>query len=232
HVRTWAIRFLTDNWPLDTVVSQRPGGKSEEQPRSNSLSPLAESARLSELPRDPLSPLGERARVRGYRTLEELISLAKTDNSGLVRLALASTLQRLPVSKRANLAAPLLAHTEDATDHNLPLLIWYGLIPVGDAYPAALAKLAAKTELPVTRKFIARRLSEDIEKNPAPLNELLKIATGKAAAFQADILNGMSDGLIGWRKARKPAAWDALAAKLASAPILRDRVRELSVVFG
>src|SRR5439155_11255936 len=41
HVRTWAIRFLTDNWPLDTVMSQRPGGKSEEQPRSNSLSPLA-----------------------------------------------------------------------------------------------------------------------------------------------------------------------------------------------
>src|SRR6266480_1475210 len=29
HVRTWAIRFLTDSWPLDTVMSQRPRGKSE-----------------------------------------------------------------------------------------------------------------------------------------------------------------------------------------------------------
>src|SRR5439155_6709839 len=169
----------------------RPGGKSEEQPRSNSLSPLAESARLSELPRDPLSPLGERARVRGYRTLEELISLAKTDDSGLVRLALASTLQRLDVSKRADLAAPLLAHKEDANDHNLPLLIWYGLIPVADADPVALATLAAKCELPLTRKLITRRLSEDMEKNPSPLNELLQLTAAKPEAFQADILNGM-----------------------------------------
>ena len=32
HVRTWAIRFLTDDWPLDTVMSQRPVGKSEILP--------------------------------------------------------------------------------------------------------------------------------------------------------------------------------------------------------
>src|SRR5205823_14179755 len=54
------------------------------------------------------------------------------------------------------------------------------------------------------------------------------------AAIQADILNGMSDGLIGWRKARKPASWDALATKLANSSdaVLRDRVRDLSVLFG
>jgi len=92
-------------------------------------------------------------------TLEEFVRAAKTDTSGLVRLALASTLQRLPVSQRADLAAPLLARKEDASDHNLPLLIWYGLIPVADADPAALARLAAKSELPLTRKFIARRLA-------------------------------------------------------------------------
>src|SRR5207237_3447879 len=31
HVRTWAIRFLTDTWPLDTVMSQRPIEKSKIQ---------------------------------------------------------------------------------------------------------------------------------------------------------------------------------------------------------
>src|SRR5213594_2847560 len=156
----------------------------------------------------------EQSLMTSAATLKELVGVAKTDASGLVRLALASTLQRLPVSQRADLAAPLLAHSEDANDHNLPLLIWYGLIPVADTDPFALATLAAKCELPLTRKFIARRLAEDIETNPAPLNDLVQFAASKSVALQADILNGMSEGLIGWRKATKPAAWDALAAKV------------------
>ena len=206
HVRTWAIRFLNDAWPLDTVMSQRPKAKSGTGPSA------APSASL----------------------WAEFVRLANNDRSGLVRLALASTLQRLPVAERPGLAAALLGHKEDANDHNLPLLIWYGLIPVADANPAALASVAAKAELPLTRKFIARRLAEDIEKNPAPLNQLIKLATAKPAAFQADILDGMADGLTGWRKAAKPAAWDALAQKLAHSgdPALRDRARDLSVLFG
>jgi hypothetical protein len=44
----------------------------------------------------------------------------------------------------------------------------------------------------------------------------------------------MVEGLTGWRKATKPAAWDALAQKLgnSSDAALRDRVRDLSVLFG
>ena len=204
HVRTWAIRFLTDTWPLDTVMSQRPLAKSQI--------------------RNPKSKI----------EFAEFVRLAETDASGLVRLALASTLQRLAVSQRADLAAALLAHKEDASDHNLPLLIWYGLIPLADADPAALARLAAKSEFPLTRKLIARRLAEDIEKNPAPLDNLLKVTTTSPVAFQTDILNGMTGGLMGWRKARKPAAWDAFATKLANSSDagLRDLVRDLSVLFG
>ncbi|PYM10103.1 MAG: hypothetical protein DME18_16920, partial [Verrucomicrobia bacterium] len=213
HVRTWAIRFLTDNWPLDTVMSQRPIGKTEIRNTKYEM---------------PGSLMTSAA------TLKELVRGAKTDPSGLVRLALASTLQRLPVSQRVDLAAALLAHMEDANDHNLPLLIWYGLIPVADADPAALATLAANAELPLTRKLIARRLAEDIEKNPAPLNQLLQLSTAKPVAVQTDILNGMADGLTGWRKATKPAAWDALAQKLARSQdaALLDHVRDLNVLFG
>jgi putative membrane-bound dehydrogenase-like protein len=206
HVRTWAVRYLVDTWPLDTVMSQRPMPNSE---REQGFAPAT-------------------------AILRALIDLARSDASGLVRLALASTLQRLPVSQRAELAESLVAHKEDANDHNLPLLIWYGLIPVADADPDALVRLAAQSELPLTRKLMTRRLAEDIENNPAPLNDLLKLTASKPAAFQTDILNGMTDGLIGWRKARKPAAWDALATNLAksSDAHLRDRVQELSVLFG
>jgi putative heme-binding domain-containing protein len=210
YVRAWAIRFLTDNWPLDTMMSRRPVAKSEIRNQNAEVEPSLVTA------------------------LEEFVRLAKTDASGLVRLALASTLQRLPVSQRAGLAAALLAREEDANDHNLPLLIWYGLIPVADTDPAVLATLAAKSELPLTRKLIARRLAEDIEKNPAPLNQLLKLTAAKPEAFQSDILHGMADGLTGWRKAAKPAVWDALAGKLENSPdaILRAQARDLSVLFG
>ena len=213
HVRTWAIRLLTDTWPLDTVMSQRPGGKSEVQ------NPKSEM-QLSVVPFAP--------------TLAELIHLAKTDMSGLVRLALASTVQRLPVSQRVELAAALVGRKEDANDHNLPLLIWYGLIPLADANSATLPTLAVKCELPLTRKLITRRLAEDIEKNPAPLNELVKLTAAKPETFQTDILDGMAEGLAGWRKAAKPAAWDALAERLAHSDdgALRDRARDLSVLFG
>ncbi len=213
HVRTWAIRFLTDAWPLDTVMSQRPAGTSEiRNSKSEVEKDLAASA----------------------ATLKELVRMAKTDPSGLVRLALASTLQRLPVLQRADLAAALAARKEDADDHNLPLLIWYGLIPVAEADATAVASLAAKIELPLTRKLIARRLAEDLERNPTPLNQLLRLTAAKPPAFQADILNGLADGLAGWHKATKPAAWDALASKLGNSAdaALRDRVRDLSVVFG
>jgi putative membrane-bound dehydrogenase-like protein len=201
HVRTWAIRLLSDSWPLDTATSMRPVGRTD--------SPAA-------------------------KTTREFSRLAKTDPSGLVRLALASTLQRLPVSQRAELATPLLAHAEDATDHNLPLLLWYGLIPVGETFPATLAKLAAECELPLTRKLIARRLGEDIEKNPVPLNDLLTVTATKSPAYQADILTGLTEALRGWRKAQKPASWDAFqkTSTAASDPELRNQVRDLSVLFG
>ncbi len=202
HVRAWAVRLLTDAWPLDTVMSVRPAGRADFH---------APDAVVAELTR-----------------------AAREDKSGLVRLALASALQRLPAAQRIGLAAALMAHAEDAGDHNLPLMIWYGLIPLGDSEPAALAGLADGCALPVTRRFIARRLAEHIAKNPAPLNTLIELASAKPETFQADILGGISDGLTGWRKAVKPAAWDALAAKLAAASDakLRERVRDLSVLFG
>jgi putative heme-binding domain-containing protein len=97
-----------------------------------------------------------------------------------------------------------------------------------------LAQLGGGCELPLTRKLIARRLGEDIEKNPAPLNDLLKLSVNKPEAFQADILAGLAEALRGWRKAEKPQAWDAVQNKLSRAtnPALRDRIRDLSALFG
>lgn len=171
---------------------------------------------------------------RGRATVAAFVRLAKQDSSGLVRLALASTLQRLPVAERVSLGAALSGRREDASDQNLPLLIWYGLIPVADSDPGALSLIAAKCELPITRRFIARRLAEDIEKNPFPLDQLIELASAKPETFQRDLLDGMGEALKGWRKALKPAAWDPFARNVAlsAKPDLNERVRNLSVLFG
>jgi putative membrane-bound dehydrogenase-like protein len=201
HIRVWAIRLLSDTWPLDTVISERP---------------MHATARINQ------------------DLIDEFVQVAKTDVSNLVHLALASTLQRLPVSKRMELAAPLVARSANAQDHNLPLLIWYGLIPVAKEDPASITKLAAGCQLPLTRQFIARCLGEEIESNPAPINALLTLALNKPSEFQNDIVTGLSEALRGWSKAKEPAAWDVLQiqADRSNDSRLSSRVRDLSILFG
>ena len=164
----------------------------------------------------------------------ELASLARADSSGLVRLVLASTLQRLPVDQRVGLARTLVSRAEDAGDHNIPAMVWTGLIPVAQADPDALVALAAGCKLPLVLRLIARRLSEDIETRPAPLNRLLDAAAASPKEFQAQVIWGMVDALSGWRKARKPAGWDRLRQTLGQAadPSLCPRARDLDVLFG
>jgi putative heme-binding domain-containing protein len=207
HIRTWAIRLLSDLWPLDTVVSKRPPRFGE---RSKPGEDFAHEAAT-------LQP--------------EFARMAREDSSGLVRLALASTLQRIPANLRTEVAAGLVSHAEDAADHNLPLLVWYGLIPVADSDPAALAQLAQTCQWPLTRQYIARRLAEDVEKNPAPLNALLEHVDGVAAD---DVVAGIQEALAGWRKAPKPTAWDAFAMRLSSNadPARTARLQDLGAVFG
>ncbi len=201
HVRVWAIRMLTDLWPIDTSLGTRPSDADVQPPG---------------------------------RVMAHFIQLAKTDESALVRLALASTLRRLPIGRRGELAAALLSRTEDADDHNLPLLVWYGLTPLADADLPALVGLATVCEWPTTRRFIARRVAGEVEKQPNVLNSLLELATTRSAKFQSDVLSGMSEAFVGWRKAPQPAAWEAFHVRIDAGDDekLRDRARDLSALFG
>jgi putative heme-binding domain-containing protein len=84
----------------------------------------------------------------------------------------------------------------------------------------------------MTRQCLARRLAEDIETRPQPLEALLAFATEAKPEVQADLLAGLSAAFTGWRKAPKPAGWETLVAKLGNRPELTDTVRELSALFG
>jgi putative membrane-bound dehydrogenase-like protein len=171
--------------------------------------------------------------VPGPETLKQFVQRAKKDPSGLVRLFLASALQRLPLTQRGELALALLGHDKDAADHNLPLMIWYGIEPLVPVEPLKAVELAQKSKIPLVRRFIARRLTEDLEKSPAPLDALLK-TIGQEPSLQLDVLQGMADALRGWRKAKAPPAWTGLQKTLSTSSnkSVRELVRDLSVVFG
>ena len=77
----------------------------------------------------------------------------------MVRLYLASALQRVEPARRWETLAGLLAHADDAQDHNLPYLYWYAAEGAIAADPARGVKLLTETKIPKVRQFIARRIT-------------------------------------------------------------------------
>ena len=172
--------------------------------------------------------------TRALKTVPaEFLRLAEKDPSPAVRLALASALQRFPAEARADLARPLLQHAEDAADHNLPLLLWYGLIPLGDSDPGLLATLGGKAKIPGTVRCIAQRLAESIEHEPLAVDVLLGGALAGTPEMEAAVIAGLSDGLKKATSAPMPVAWEQVTAKLTDSPDakLHAQIIELDKLF-
>jgi putative membrane-bound dehydrogenase-like protein len=104
--------------------------------------------------------LGAEDRGESPDMLRKLAGLAAGDPSPIVRLALASALQRLPVADRVGIAKALIGHEEDATDANLPLMYWYAIEPIVSSDRQNALILLAKSKIPLVRQFITRRLAE------------------------------------------------------------------------
>ncbi len=161
--------------------------------------------------------------IHEIRDAETLLNLARTDNSSLVHLTLASTLQRLPLKNRSALAIELLKHAKYANDPFLPFMVWFGISPLAKHDPASLVKLAPHCTWLKTLKWLTRSLATQ----PKSLNALLSSfgapplggtkspepttfkepAEAGAPNFQA-ILEGMSEAFKGLRKVPKPEAWE------------------------
>jgi putative heme-binding domain-containing protein len=164
-------------------------------------------------------------------TGEMLVRMARNDRSGLVQRILASTLQRLPIGARQELAVELVRHQQHAADADLALLVWYGLIPLGDQQPQALVSIAKHSRWPLLTRTIARHLASRLKSDPESLNTLLLAASKLEDKLQQSILLGIHDALRGWRTAPRPAAWTEFSQLTGVSPST-EIVRELSTLFG
>jgi putative heme-binding domain-containing protein len=167
---------------------------------------------------------------------------AKSDPSPVVRLYLASALQRIALGDRWSILENLAAHSEDANDHNLPLMYWYAAEPAVAADPNRGVELARQSKIPLLRELIARRITaiagsvpQDQTPDTSVLAPLVKLLaeTGEKSV-QLDILNGMTAGLAGRRSMPAPPGWAGVYDKLAGGgdDAVRMLVVGLSTVFG
>jgi putative membrane-bound dehydrogenase-like protein len=91
--------------------------------------------------------------------VQRFAQLAKADTSPLVRLYIASALQRVPVEQRWDAVTALFAHGEDGNDHNEPLMVWYAAEPVVPLdMPRALA-IAGDSRIPRLFSFTVQRIA-------------------------------------------------------------------------
>jgi putative heme-binding domain-containing protein len=161
---------------------------------------------------------------------DAVTKLAASESSPFVRLHIASALQRLPSGQRWAIAKALLAHAEDADDHNLPLMYWYAVEPLVPADPRQAIAMLPDVKIPLVRQFITRRLVAVHEGDGKPnasnawvIDELMKtLAAGKQPpqeldALRVDVLTGLLDVYRGRRKVNPPQGWatvkDALLVK-------------------
>ena len=168
---------------------------------------------------------------RQTKHLGQLAQMSHADRSPLVRLYLAAALQRLPLSDRWEIATGLVRHADDTDDHNLPLMIWYGIEPlVTDDTPRSL-ELANSSRIPLVRRYIYRRAAAD----ERSLGELLKMLSSlENVEREKQVLGEIATVVKTRGRIEMPTAWPKIFDRLAVSDDaqVREHALMISVKFG
>jgi len=163
-------------------------------------------------------------------TLRALESLAEHDESPVVRLYLASALQRLTLDERWGIARGLLMHAQDADDHNLPTLYWYGLEPLVAHDAARLLDLVEACSLEDITRWSWRRAAAE-ESLLEPL--FARLARDEDSERVALAIDEIEQALRDRRGVSAPASWRAAYERVrrTSDEQARDKALALAVLF-
>lgn len=171
---------------------------------------------------------------QGLEASPDMNALAESDSSPLVRSYIAAAAQRAQSEEfRAGLVKRLLAHGEDGTDHNLPLMYWFAMEPLVATRPQEMLAAALETKLPKILNFTTRRIGLLATGDARDLitAELSRLTD---SAQQLSMLHGLSAALQGQRSVAMPNGWAAVETRLggsANADI-RTLSQTVSLTFG
>ncbi len=160
-----------------------------------------------------------------------LESMAASDPSALVRLYLASALQQLPLDSRWEIARGLVSHGDDATDHNLPLMIWYGIEPLVTHNTEMALSLGSTSRIPIVRQYIYRRAAADAD----AIGDLLASLGAINDDPTRKIILAEISAVVSTRgRLKMPEQWPIVYEQLAKSEdeAVRQQAQMITVKFG
>ena len=231
-IRAWALRLLSDAWPLDTVFGGRPAA--DERPSASVLDALERLATTETDAEVRLAlacvltrlPPAERARIA-------VALVAKTEPEGVAATPGGPDLDPSAIAPRAL----------GGDHHDLGAMLWAGLLPAFEADPAGVIAVwraacvpgAQQSHWPSLRRSIARRMTGA----EAARSLLLAAAAEEGPAGFEDCLAGLAAGWQGRRHVEAPAGWTDLRAAIVEMPDrdqrrgpLLDTAARLDALFG
>lgn len=162
----------------------------------------------------------------GAEALRKFASMAGSDASPVVRKYLAASLQRVDREDRWDIAEGLLERSEDADDHNIPKLIWFGIEPLVASDPERALALAGDSKIPLVTEFVARRAVDAGE------TDVLTSSLGRYRDARRDLLEGMRAGLEGRRNLEPPRGWTRVYEMLRADGDAAPVAVEIAQYFG
>ncbi|MCO5242129.1 MAG: PmoA family protein [Chitinophagaceae bacterium] len=161
------------------------------------------------------------------KAAEKFIVMADRDRSPVVRLYLASAMQRLEKNISWRIGAELVKHGEDINDHNLPKMIWYGLEPMFKADPSQALRIAAESNIPLIASYTARRAVDG-----GAMNELVTMI-GSRPKNLVSMLEGMRNGMENHTDINMPPEWKQVYSAIKSRNDRASQLAaEISDLFG
>ncbi len=153
-------------------------------------------------------------------------AMAESDDSPVVRLYLAAALQRVEHDARWPIAEALVLKGDDADDHNIPKMIWFGIEPLVPEDPERALRLARTSEIPMLTENTARRAVDAGEL------EFLVTSLDDRSNARPALLRGMRAGLEGQFEVEPPNNWDRVYGRLKRDRNAADLALQVQQQFG
>ena len=175
-------------------------------------------------------------------TSQLFAQLATDDPSPVVRLYLASALQRMSYDQRWATLANLSQHAQDAGDNNIPRMLWFALEPMVPVSPERALQLAVNSQFPKLQEHTARRMVSGritSKSTPTQRRDSRPVFPGRAPASHQATIQKFAPGFQGWDLGLRGAVYHKSfrnEAAVMTHPFSREKpnrlLRELDVPKG
>jgi putative membrane-bound dehydrogenase-like protein len=143
--------------------------------------------------------------------VEKLREVAKKEASALVRLHLASCLQRLPAEQAAGILLDLSQRGQDREDRMIPKMLYYAGMKLVEAQNPAIDEILNLSKIPLLTEYLARC---QITRFPETLPSVIEMATSSKSSLA--LIQGVYESLLRVGEVKQPENWDKIYKSLLS----------------